>query len=64
MRSHIKPPPTKYQASTIENKDSSEAKNLEQDMSWNTKPTTGLLQESVRSASLVRNLQQATVYIG
>lgn len=62
MRSHIKPHPTKYQAITTENKDSSDTQNLEQDMSWNTKPTS-FLQESVKSAPLVRNLQ-ATVYIG
>ncbi|KAK7329080.1 hypothetical protein VNO77_23226 [Canavalia gladiata] len=50
-RSHIKPPPTKDQASTIERKDSSKIQNLEQDKSGNTEPSD-FLQEGVRSASL------------
>ncbi|KAJ1439856.1 hypothetical protein SESBI_02078 [Sesbania bispinosa] len=61
IRSHIKPPPT--QASTIEMKDSSKTQHLDQDKSWNTKPA-GFLQERMKSASLVRNLQQAPLYIG
>lgn len=61
--SHIKPPPTKYQSSTTETEDSSKTQHLEQDKSWNTVPT-GFLQERVKSASLVRDLQQTPVYIG
>ncbi|XP_012574189.1 uncharacterized protein [Cicer arietinum] len=52
MRSHIKPPPTKYQVSPIEKEDSSEAQHLEQDKSLNKEPS-GFLQERVKSASLV-----------
>ncbi|RDX83115.1 hypothetical protein CR513_35999 [Mucuna pruriens] len=50
-KSQIKPPPTKHQASSIERKDSSKARNLEQDKSRNTQ-TADFLQERVRSASL------------
>lgn len=63
MRSHIKPPPTKYQSSKIETKDSSKTQHLEKDKSWNTEPA-GFLQERVKSTSLVRDLQQAPVYTG
>jgi len=62
MRSHIKPPPTKYQANPIEKKDSSATQHLEQDKSLNTE-SRGFLQDRVKSASLVRNLQQVPVHI-
>ena len=62
-RSHIKPPPTKYQASTIERKDSSKTQHLEQDKSRNMEPSDFLL-ERVKNASLVRELQHAPFYIG
>ncbi|XP_061362781.1 uncharacterized protein LOC133306471 isoform X2 [Gastrolobium bilobum] len=48
-RSHIKPPPTKYQESKTETKDSSKTEHLEQDESWNIEPA-GFLQERVESA--------------
>lgn len=63
IRSPIKPPPTKYQASPIEKKDSSETQHLEQDKSLNTEPRA-FLQERLKSATLVRNLQQVPVQIG
>ncbi|KAI5445855.1 hypothetical protein KIW84_013911 [Lathyrus oleraceus] len=52
MRPHIKPPPTKYQASPIEKRDSSGTRHLEQDKSLNME------QEKSKSASLVKDLQE------
>lgn len=50
MRPHIKPPPTKYQVmSPIEKKDSSEP--------------IGFLQEKLKCASLVRDLQEVPEHI-
>jgi len=62
MRPHIKPPPTKYQASPVEKKDTSETQHLEQDKSLNIEPRA-FLQERVKNASLVRNSQQVPVHI-
>lgn len=60
MRPHIKPPPTKYQSSKIETKDSSKTQDLEQDKSWDTEPA-GILQESVKSATQLKDLGTVNV---
>lgn len=57
MRPHIKPPPTKYQVSPIEKRDSSGTRHLEQDKSLNIEPI-GFLKEKSKSASLVKDLQE------
>ncbi|XP_020224047.1 uncharacterized protein LOC109806098 isoform X5 [Cajanus cajan] len=50
-RSNIKPPPTKHQAISIEGKDYSKTRHLEQDKSRSTEPVE-LSQERVKSVSL------------
>ncbi|KAL1363702.1 uncharacterized protein LOC107478820 isoform X1 [Arachis duranensis] len=56
MRPYIKPPPTKYQSSKIERKDSSKTRYLEQDKSQDAEPAA-ILQENVnkRTDSNARN---------
>ncbi|XP_057434151.1 uncharacterized protein LOC130726849 isoform X2 [Lotus japonicus] len=63
MKSHIKPPPTKYQASTTDTEETSKARHSEIDKSWNTKPEN-FLEEGEKSSSLVRNMQKAPVHFG
>ncbi|CAK8531932.1 unnamed protein product [Lathyrus sativus] len=57
MRPNIKPPPTKYQVSPIEKKDSSDTRHFEQDKSLNIEPI-GFLKEKLKSASLVKDLKE------
>ncbi|XP_058758601.1 uncharacterized protein LOC131631843 isoform X3 [Vicia villosa] len=62
MKSHIKPPPTKFQVmSPMEKKDPSETRHFEQDKSLNIDPIG--LQEKSKSASLVRDLQEVPEHI-